>query len=133
MRSPYLSIVSATLIAVGASTPAPADSTWISESGQFELSAHSELNPIIINKMHRWSLQLVDAQGEPVSGAEISVQGGMPAHDHGLPTAPRIAAGAEPGVYLLDGLRFHMRGQWELDFTIRAGTMHDVVIVRIEL
>lgn len=109
------------------------NTTWTSKAGYFQLDVRSELNPVVINKMHRWSLRLVDADGNPVTGAAISVQGGMPAHDHGLPTAPRVSSEPESGNYVLEGLRFHMRGLWELEFTIRAGETSDVVIVALEL
>lgn len=121
------------LIAAVVTAQANAATTWTSQSGHFRLSVQSELNPVVINKIHRWSLQVVDADGAPVTGAVMSVQGGMPAHDHGLPTAPRISGQPEPGKYLLEGLRFHMRGQWQLEFTIEVGETRDVVIVAIEL
>jgi len=105
----------------------------VSRDGHFQLSYTSELQPLVINRIHNWILRIVDTHGEPVTGASISVQGGMPVHDHGLPTAPRVTSGPEPGTYLLKGLRFHMRGHWELEFTIQAGETRDLVIVAVEL
>ena len=106
---------------------------WKSRADHFQVSYTSELEPLVINRIHNWVLHIADANGEPVSGASISVQGGMPVHDHGLPTAPRVTSEPEPGTYLLEGLRFHMRGAWELEFTIQAGETRDIVIVAVEL
>lgn len=105
----------------------------ISREGHFQVSYTSEVQPPVINRIHNWVLYIVDANGEPVSGASISVRGGMPVHDHGLPTAPRVTSEPEPGTYLLEGVRFHMRGQWEIEITIDAGGNRDVVIIPLNL
>ena len=39
---------------------------------------------------------------------------GMPDHDHGLPTQPQVTSRLENGDYLLEGVRFHMPGKWQL-------------------
>jgi len=113
---------------------APAgESGWVSESGLFRVTYRSALDPIVINRIHSWVLHIEDAHRMPVSGAALSVTGGMPAHDHGLPTAPRVTREIAPGDYVLEGLRFHMGGQWELEITISADDRQDVVIIPLEL
>jgi len=90
-------------------TPALADDlvvTWTSDEA------------VRINEMHSWILHVETENGEPVEGATIEVDGGMPEHDHGLPTKPRITKELGGGDYRLDGLRFHMRGYWEIVITI---------------
>lgn len=89
--------------------------------------------PVEINRMYSWILHVENATGDPVTGATIVVDGGMPAHDHGLPTAPRVTAELGDGDYRLDGLRFHMRGSWQLIFTIRVGSTEETVVVALEL
>lgn len=106
---------------------------WVSESGRYHLRYESRLEPIPINRMHAWVLHLETAAGEPVTGATITVEGGMPAHDHGLPTEPRITGELGDGAYLLEGLRFHMNGAWEITIRLRAGDERDVVIVPLRL
>jgi len=112
---------------------AAADATWLSRHGLFRLTYSSELDPVVINTMHSWTLRITDADAAPVTGATISVSGGMPAHNHGLPSAARVTREIEPGTYLLEGLRFHMRGQWQLEFTIDDGSRRDVVVIPLEL
>jgi hypothetical protein len=68
-----------------------------------------------------------------VEGAQIEVDGGMPAHDHGLPTAPRVTEDLGGGDYRLDGVRFHMRGLWQMYFTIRTGDAEETAVISIEL
>ena len=86
-----------------------------------------------INRMHSWVLYVEDGRGEPVENADIEVDGGMPAHDHGLPTRPRVTEELGDGYYRLDGVRFHMGGEWEMLFTIRADQGERTVAVALQL
>ena len=108
------------------------DQTWTSNSKLFTVSVESELDPIVINQIHSWTLQLQDAQGQAVTGADLSLVGGMPEHNHGLATAPVIESAGE-GSYLLQGLRFHMMGSWELELTINNAGISDIVLITLEL
>ena len=107
--------------------------TWKSKRGLFVATYDSELDPISINQLHSWVLHIEDANGEAVTGARIVADGGMPEHDHGLPTRPRITAELGDGAYRLDGLRFHMRGDWEVTLTIDANGVSDTVTVKLTL
>jgi len=89
--------------------------------------------PIPINRIHGWELVVLTAGGEAVTGAEITVDGGMPAHDHGLPTRPRVTEELGGGRYRVEGLRFHMGGIWEIVVTIEAAGRRDTVTISIEL
>jgi len=53
-----------------------------------------------------------------VSGATLDIVGGMPEHNHGMPTQPQITEELAPGRYLLEGVRFHMPGLWRLTASI---------------
>ncbi|HEX7034665.1 MAG TPA: FixH family protein [Pseudomonadales bacterium] len=125
-------LLSAALLWLAAAAAA-AGGPWTSESGAFRLGYQSRLQPLAINRMHAWVLHLERADGAPVEGAEVTVSGGMPAHDHGLPTAPRVTRELGGGDYLLEGVRFHMNGDWELRFEIDVGGTRDVVIVPLRL
>jgi hypothetical protein len=107
--------------------------SWPSRDGLFLLSYASELRPLQINKLHAWTLHIEDAQGNPVVGANLQVSGGMPAHNHGLPTNPRITAELGNGDYRLDGMRFHMSGAWEITINIAADGDTDSVVVLVDL
>lgn len=100
----------ASVLAVGAS----ASEFITSRAGHFQLQARPGLEPLAINRLHAWNLRLAREDGTPVTGATIEVGGGMPEHDHGLPTRPRVRETSEPGLYLLEGMRFHMHGEWRL-------------------
>lgn len=89
--------------------------------------------PIRMNRMHSWIVHVADVSGDPVEGATITVEGGMPAHDHGLPTAPRVTEELGGGDYRLDGVRFHMQGRWEMVFTISTPDREETVVITLEL
>jgi hypothetical protein len=81
------------------------------------LEIFSKLSPIEINTIHSWEVVLTDADGA-VSGATLDIVGGMPEHNHGMPTLPQITEELAPGHYLLEGVRFHMPGLWRLTASI---------------
>jgi hypothetical protein len=115
-------------------TGAAADEhAWISQQGLFVVRYQAEIDPITINTLHAWRLHLENAAGEALPGASIEVTGGMPVHDHGLPTQPRVTTELGGGDYRLDGLRFHMAGPWEITLNITAGGVTDTVVIALIL
>lgn len=106
---------------------------WTSRDGLYRLSFASELEPVPINRMHRWTLILETADGQPVDGAEFEVIGGMPMHDHGLPTEPQVTRELGDGRYALEGVRFHMNGYWEITVSIDAAPGRDTVVIKLDL
>ena len=103
-----------------------------SENGQFKVSFTSE-TPIVINKMHSWTLHVETADGQPVENATILVDGGMPQHGHGLPTAPQVTEYLGNGDYRVEGMKFQMGGWWEVRFDITAGDLNDTVTFNLTL
>jgi hypothetical protein len=106
--------------------------TWTSTRGVYEIGFESQVEPIEINRIHGWILT-VTSEGEPVEGAEITVSGGMPAHDHGMPTRPRVTQDLGGGRYKLEGMRFHMNGKWQISVEIDANGRRDTVVILLQL
>jgi hypothetical protein len=105
---------------------------WQSSRGIYTVTVASSLDPIEINQMHSWTVQ-VTSNGEPVTNAELSIEGAMPAHDHGMPTRPRVTEELGDGSYRLGGIRFHMQGDWEISIEIQADGKTDTVVVMLTL
>ena len=80
-----------------------------------------------LGKIHNWSVRIARVGDGPVKGARIDFVGGMPAHDHGFPTVPRITKELGNGTYLLEGVRFNMAGWWQFVFCIETKHGNDVV------
>ncbi len=58
--------------------------------------------------------------GKLIKNAEIFISGGMPEHEHGLPTSPKIVWSEDKSAHLIQGLKFSMPGQWSLNFKVNA-------------
>ena len=99
--------------------------TRVTDNGLYQISFTSALDPIAINQIHSWTLHVETASGKPVDNAEITVDGGMPQHGHGLPTSPQVTQNLGNGDYLVEGLKFQMPGWWEVRFDIAANGQKD--------
>ena len=106
---------------------------WTSDRGLFTVSYVSSIDPITINRIHEWVLHIETADGAAVDSAVLSVAGGMPEHDHGLPTRPRVTENLGNGDYRVKGLRFHMAGEWLLEIIIDDGERTDSVAIALSL
>jgi hypothetical protein len=87
----------------------------------------------VINHMHSWILHVETDSGLAVEGATIDVEGGMPVHDHGLPTKPRVTQELGGGDYKLEGVRFHMSGYWEIVVSVTADGKTSVTTIPLQL
>ena len=118
-------------------TPKPAASEFgygprATSAGTYSVTIE-ETAPYRKGKLLSTVIMVKDADGQPVDGAEIAIDGGMPQHGHGLPTKPRVAKQLGGGRYLIDGLKFNMGGWWELKFAIASGSMADSVTFNLQL
>ncbi len=99
----------------------------------FTVEYRTDPSPPPMNRIHSWTLTVTDASGSPVTGAKIKVDGGMPEHGHGLPTAPEVTDETAPGSYLVEGVKFSMPGWWEMTFHISAGGREDMATFNLLL
>lgn len=115
----------------------PADldtsTTRMSEQGTYQVSITSNLDPVDINEIHSWTLYVETPEGQPVENAEITVDGGMPQHNHGFPTSPQVTQELGDGEYLVEGVKFSMAGWWEMSFAITANDQSDNITFNIVL
>lgn len=92
----------------------------LGEDGYFQVSIRPESDPVPLNEIHTWLVEIRTPAGTPVHGADVSFFGSMPLHGHGFPTEPRIAGEVEPGVYALEGIKFSMAGWWTMGVGVVA-------------
>ena len=86
----------------------------------YTVAVAPEQEPFDRNTLHAWIATVKAADGSPVDDAKISVDGGMPQHGHGLPTAPQATGYLGEGRYRIEGVRFNMSGWWELKLHVSA-------------
>lgn len=107
--------------------------TMKSKAGTFTASYISDPETIAPNKLMSWKLKVETADGQPVKDAEITVEGAMPEHGHGLPTQPKVKKNGADGTYVVEGIKFSMTGWWTMTFTIKAGEKTDSVTFNLQL
>jgi len=107
--------------------------TMQSKDGSFKATYTSDPDTIPVNKIISWKLKVETADGQAVKDAEISVNGDMPEHGHGLPTEPKVTKNFGDGTYLVEGIKFSMPGWWTMTFTIKSGAKTDSVTFNLKL
>jgi hypothetical protein len=109
----------------------PADldltTTRLSNQGLYRVSYAPNRSPLTFNQIHSWTIHVATPDGQPVTDATITVDGGMPQHGHGLPSQPQVTRHLGGGDYLAEGMKFQMGGWWVVDFSIDAANQHDTV------
>lgn len=110
------------------------DFQWqLSEPGSFRMGYRGSEGNIPLNRIHKWLLRVESDTGEPVNNAEISISGGMPVHEHGLPTAPRMTQNLGNGTYLIEGMKFHMPGHWQIEILVISPTITETTTFDLHL
>jgi hypothetical protein len=119
----------------GSSTPDDLDlsRSKATQDGVYLASVEPEAGSFKQNEMHSWVLTLKKPDGTPVEDASIRVDGGMPDHDHGLPTSPQATAHLGEGRYLVEGVKFNMGGWWVLRFAISSPAGDDEAVFNLTL
>jgi hypothetical protein len=102
-------------------------------NGLFVASFAPERGVVRQGEMQSWLLTLKTVAGAPVEGAAITISGGMPQHDHGLPTSPQATDYLGDGRYRIEGVKFTMSGLWQLHLAISAAAGSDSVVFDIVL
>lgn len=98
-----------------------------SGNGLYVATIEPEAPQIRQGELQSWVLTVKAADGSPVEDAQIDVDGGMPEHNHGLPTAPEMTQQLGEGRYRIEGVKFSMGGWWELHFDITSPAGADKV------
>lgn len=88
-------------------------------SGLYVVSIEPEEEPLRQGPLHAWIATVTTPDGQPVVGARLGVDGGMPQHGHGLPTRPQ-ASDIGDGRYRIEGVRFNMGGWWVLRLAVEG-------------
>lgn len=95
--------------------------------GAFMVSIAPEAGAVEQGTLHSWVATVATADGKPVDDAQIAIDGGMPQHGHGLPTAPQMTETLGEGRYRIEGVKFNMGGWWVIRLAITAAGTTDTV------
>ena len=103
------------------------------EQGLYDVAIAPVAGPVEQGPLHAWIATVTAPDGEPVTDATLSVDGGMPQHGHGLPTAPQASAHLGEGRYRIEGVRFNMGGWWVLKIAVSTPAGDDVAVFNLSL
>ena len=99
----------------------------------YRASVRPDIMPIPVRRLQRWTLHIDTVDGRPVDVATITMNGGMPQHGHGLPSAPRVTQAMGNGDHLVEGVKFNMGGWWVVRFAIASAAGTDTVTFNLSL
>jgi hypothetical protein len=119
----------------GARRPAPSEfglGPRTSANGRY-VATLEPARPLRPRQMQTVRVTVRDAEGRAIDDAQISIDGGMPQHGHGLPTRPRVTGNLGDGIYEIDGARFNMGGWWEFTLAIAGSRGADTVTFNLNL
>ena len=107
--------------------------TRTSAGGAYRATIRPQGDTIPQGKLQRWTLHLETATGSDVDVCDVTVDGGMPQHGHGLPTTPRVTRALGHGDHLVEGMKFNMGGWWVVKFRVSAAPGQDSVVFNLKL
>ncbi len=88
--------------------------TGLTESGLYRVSLMPAEGEVPLAEMHNWIIRLETAEGDAFTPIGLALRGGMPAHGHGMTVEPRVTRRLDDGSFLIEGMKFHMGGEWQL-------------------
>lgn len=88
--------------------------TTVTSPSGYEVTYMPQPDPIPLNDHFSIEVTIVAPdRSVALKDLSIKVDAGMPSHGHGINTAPNVSSIGE-GRFRIDGLLFHMPGEWEL-------------------
>jgi len=106
--------------------PADPSRLRLSDGGLYRVSLRPASGEIPLGQIHPWILHVETLEGESFTPSRITVGGGMPQHSHGFMTDPRVTKVLGNGDFLVEGVKFHMSGDWVLRFEIVGARSGDI-------
>ena len=104
--------------------PRPWDSAtaWPSSAGSYVVRFRPTPEPMPDNEVFALDVWVFDPAwpDAPLEDVELSVDAGMPQHGHGMNVVPTVAR-QDGGRFRVDGMLFHMTGEWQVYFDVTRG------------
>jgi hypothetical protein len=98
-----------------------------SEGGLYRIRTRPAELPLKLHQMHDWIVGIELMGGSSEIPTAVRFDGGMPSHGHGFVTRPRVTQNLGGGEFLVEGVKFHMPGDWMLQITVTSRGATDQV------
>ena len=117
--------------------PPPADLdlplTRATEHGLYIGTLVPGVSPIPVGTIQSWTVAVATPDGKPLENANLSIDGGMPQHGHGLPTVPQVTKALGGGRYRVEGMKFNMHGWWTITLKVSSAAGTDSATFNLSL
>jgi hypothetical protein len=117
----------------GAEAESIAEPLELSEQGLYQIALRPAVDPIPLGQLHDWILHVETLQGAVFTPSLLTIDGGMPQHKHGFVTDPRVTRELGKGDFLVEGVKFHMPGEWTINIRIVGPAGGDAASFKIEV
>jgi hypothetical protein len=118
--------------APAATATAPAQAI-ASSGGSYTVRFSPPAADLPVNELFTLQVTILDGSGAvPATDVTLAVDAAMPAHRHGMNTAPQVRQSG-PGRFTVEGMLLHMPGDWELYFDITRGAVTERAQVAVAL
>jgi len=110
-----------TLLIASCEQPEEQAREGLTDGGSYYLYWDAVPSSIPFNEPFKLSAMVHDGE-DPTQmhmDKELFVEATMPQHGHGMDTVPNVTM--DNGVYTIEGMLFHMAGDWELVFAVSDG------------
>lgn len=107
--------------------------TGLTESGLYRVSLMPAEGEVPIAEIHNWIVRVENAEGDVFTPTGLGLRGGMPAHGHGMTVKPQVTRRMDDGSFLIEGMKFHMGGEWQLMVGVRGPKGPDQVSFDFEV
>ncbi len=105
----------------------------VSVHGRYRVTLPAGDDVIPVATWQVFTLQVARMDGKALALRDFAIDGGMPAHGHGLPTVPKVRSAGYDGAFLVEGLRFNMAGRWELRVLLADAEGTDFAVFQLDV
>lgn len=98
-----------------------------SEGGLYIVRYSPDVDPVPNAILFGLDVLVETAEGEASDVTALEFDATMPAHAHGMQTRPEVESLGN-GRFRVEGLKFHMRGRWEMRFNIDGAAGADFAV-----
>ncbi|MDG2054215.1 MAG: FixH family protein [Phycisphaerales bacterium] len=90
-----------------------------SNAGNYLVQFASSPDPMPVSELCELKVRVLRPNGKVIATEDLQLfaDAAMPHHGHGMNVVPQVEA-QNDGLFLVDGMLFHMPGRWELYFDI---------------
>lgn len=103
----------------------------LSHSGRYRITVRPTQMPPSLAALHQWTVRIEPANNTVAKPTRILFDASMPSHGHGLVTTPQVTRNLGDGEFLVEGVKFHMAGDWEIRVTVIDAQSQDQALIQV--